>query len=112
MAKAKRRSGIALTVEDTKRTEPQPGPEEPEVKPEPEVKLETVVIELPLGEVGEKEYLSRHVESRLKTREQQQNMKRLVRGLQQSGAATKNGRPVQRAGEVIRWLMEQISDSE
>jgi hypothetical protein len=64
---------------------------------------------LPLGEVGEKEYLSRHVESRLKTLEQRIAMKRLLRGLQQAGAKTKDGRPVQRPGEVVRWLLEQIT---
>ncbi len=43
----------------------------------------TAVIEVPLGDVGETEYLSRHVESRLKTREQQLAMKRLLRGRRQ-----------------------------
>ena len=71
----------------------------------------TVVLEVPLGDVGEKEYLSRHVESRLKTREQRLAMKRLLRGLQQTGATTKDGRPVQRPGDVVRLLMEQISDA-
>lgn len=71
-----------------------------------------VTVELPLGDVGEKEYLTRHVESRLKTREQQMAMKRLLRGLQNSGATTRDGRPVQRPGEAVRWWLEQISDSD
>lgn len=91
-----------------------------ERKPAPELALKTVpeavpttvVVELPLGDVDKGEYLSRHVESRLKTRQQQLAMKRVVRGLQKAGAATKDGRPVQRPGEMVRWLLEQISDSE
>ena len=88
---------------------PEPNPPEPENTRKPELATETVVIELPLGEVSEKEYLSRHVESRLRTRDQQSTMKRLLRGLQASGATTKDGRPVQRAGEAIRYMMEQIA---
>jgi len=72
----------------------------------------TAIIEVPLGVVGNGEYLSRHVEARLKTREQQLAMKRLLRGLQQTGATTKDGRPVQRPGEVVRWMLEYISDSD
>jgi len=79
---------------------------------EPERTIQTVEIILPLGEVGEQEYLSRHVESRLKTRKQQLAMKRLLRGLKQSGMTTADGRPVQRPGEAIRWLVEQISGSD
>jgi hypothetical protein len=77
--------------------------------PSPEVAIETVLIELPLGKIGDQEYLSRHVESRLKTRGQQSAMKRLLRGLQASGAKTQDGRPVQRPGDTVRWLMERIA---
>jgi hypothetical protein len=83
--------------------------EELESKPQRELSTATAIIEIPLGEVADQEYLSRHVESRLKTREQQLAMKRLLRGLQASGATTQDGRPVQRTGDVIRWMMEQVT---
>jgi hypothetical protein len=65
---------------------------------------------MPLAPVSETEYLSDHVESKLRTQEQRRAMKRLLRGLQHQGAATKDGRPVQRPGEVVRWLMEQVAE--
>jgi len=80
-----------------------------ETKAAPEMTAETVLLELPLGEVGGGEYLSTHVEARLRTREQRLAMKRLLRGLQKAGAKTKDGRPVQRLGEAIRWLLEQVA---
>jgi hypothetical protein len=90
-------------------TEPAP-PKEPEAEPQSvaEPTIESVRIELPLGEVAESEYLSGHVESRLKTKEQKLCMKRLLRGLQQTGAVMKDGRHVQKAGDVIRYIAEQI----
>lgn len=78
----------------------------------PAVSPRVAVIELPLGDVGNREYLSRHVESRLKTQEQQLAMKRLLRGLQRTGATTKDGKPVQRPGEAVRWLLEKIGENE
>jgi len=84
----------------------------PETVDQPQVAPVTVLIEAPLGYVGKDEYLSRHVESRLKTREQQLAMKRVLRGLQSTGATTNDGRPVQRPGEAVRWLLEQVSGSE
>ncbi len=77
--------------------------------PIPKAEVEAVLVELPLGIVGEKEYLSYHVESRLRTHDQRLAMKRLLRGLQTSGAKTEDGRPVQRQGEVIRYVLERIA---
>lgn len=104
-----------VVVEPEPEMQPEPQMElepEPELKPDPRPKLETAVIEVPLGDIGSGEYLSRHIEGRLKTTRQQLAMKRLLRGLQQSGATTADGRPVQRPGEALRWLAEQISDSD
>ena len=85
-------------------------PDGNEAKAAVRVQTATVLVELPLGGVDSNEYLSSHVEARLKTLGQRMAMKRMLRGLQNSGAKTKDGRPVQRAGEAIRWLMEQIGN--
>jgi len=61
-----------------------------------------------LGVVGENEFLSRHVETRFATVEQRTTFKRLLRGLQHAGATTKDGRPVNRPGDVMRWMMENV----
>ena len=92
-------------------TEPIPASRQaPEPTPAPEPT--TTIIEVPLGTVGEKEPLVRHVESRLRARNQQLALKRLLRGLQETGTTLADGRPVRRPGDVIRWLMEQISGSD
>ena len=102
---AERTAGIKSTPRRQSETSPATTPEKtPETVPD----LQAVIIECPLGAVGDAEYLSRHVESRLKTREQQLAMKRLLRGLQGSHATTRDGRPVQRYGEAVRWILEQI----
>ena len=68
----------------------------------------TVVIELPIGDVTEHEYLSRHVEARFQTVGQQVAMRRIWRGLQSQGAKLGNGRPVTRSGDAVKWILEQI----
>jgi len=107
---AKKRSIKMQPVEakdEATATETPPAMEEVNV-----IGLATAIVEVPLGEVGEKEYLSNHVEARLTTNEQRVNWKRLCRGLQQQGATTKDGRAVQRPGQVVRWILERISESD
>jgi hypothetical protein len=67
----------------------------------------TAIIEVPLGTVTDSEYLSNHVESRLKDREKL-IFRRIFRGLQERGATTNDGRPVKRAGDVVRWMLDQV----
>ena len=75
----------------------------------PEVSAASMAImEVPLGDVTDKEYLTDHVESRLSSVSQRRAFRRLTRGLQQTGAKTLDGRAVTRPGDVVRWLMEQI----
>jgi hypothetical protein len=73
-----------------------------------EVTEQTAIIEVPLGTVTDSEYLSNHVESRLKGDHQKRVFRRLFRGLQEQGAKTNDGRPVTRAGDVVRWLLDQV----
>lgn len=96
------RKSVTTPTAETKVEQPQ----KPVAKENKAIK--TALVELPLGDVAQSEYLSTHVEARLKTREQQLTMKRLNRGLQALGAKTKDGRPVLRPGDVIRFLMERI----
>jgi hypothetical protein len=70
----------------------------------------SALIEVPLGEVHDKEYCSSHVESKLRTPQQRKAFRRLLRGLQQAGATTESGRPVSRGGDVIRWILEQVGE--
>jgi polysaccharide deacetylase 2 family uncharacterized protein YibQ len=72
-----------------------------------EVTEQTAIIEVPLGTVTDSEYLSNHVESRLKDKEKL-IFRRIFRGLQERGATTNDGRPVKRAGDVVRWMLDQI----
>lgn len=71
----------------------------------------TAIIEIPLGEVTEAEYLSDHVDARLKTINQRRAFRRICRGLQQTGAKTADGRPVTRPGDVVRYLLEQVGQN-
>ena len=75
---------------------------------QPEANAAMAIMEVPLGDVTDKEYLTDHVESRLSSVTQRRAFRRLTRGLQQTGAKTLDGRAVTRPGDVVRWLMEQI----
>lgn len=79
---------------------------------EPTTDEQTALVEVPLGEVAAAEYLSRHVEVRWKTEQQKLAFRRMWRGLQVRGAKTFDNRPVTRPGDALRWLMEQLSDSD
>jgi hypothetical protein len=70
--------------------------------------ITTTEIEIPLGEVSETEYLLQHVETRLNTDQQKRAFKRVFRALEQRGATLANGRPINRPGNVLQWLMEQV----
>jgi hypothetical protein len=64
-------------------------------------------IEAPLGSFSADDYLSRHVEIQLDTR-QRQNLRRLLNGLRTSGEKLANGRPVATNSDVVKWLLEQF----
>ena len=68
----------------------------------------TALIEVPLGNVTEQEYLARHVEVRFRTVDQQRTFRAILRGLQERGAKTKDGLFVTKPSDALRWLMEQV----
>jgi len=80
----------------------------PKPKPEPSGLPDAVTIQAPLGEIDQG-YLNRHVEARLTTEQQQQSMRRLLRGLQMAEERLSNGKPVASNADAIRWLLEQMA---
>lgn len=67
----------------------------------------TVLIEAPIGALVEGDYKPRHV-SIILFGEQQIAMKRLFRGMDETGARLKNGRRVSSNADVVRYLLEQV----
>lgn len=66
------------------------------------------VIEVPLGTIPEGVYITRHVEVQL-DHSQACTLRRLVEGLDASGARLANGKRVTAAADVVRWLLEQAA---
>jgi len=106
MGRRPTQQGKAKTIDAPVATPEQTKPDPKKGHAEPVI--ETAMIEIPMGDVGKKEYLSRHVEARFTSERQRLQFKRVLRGLQQSGAKTANGRPVNRPGDALRWLFENI----
>ena len=68
---------------------------------------DAATIQVPLGEFREG-FLSSHVEARLATEKQRQNLRRMLVGLRASGAKLENGRFVNTQADLIKWLLEQL----
>lgn len=69
-----------------------------------------VVIRVPLGpEPSPADYLSNHLEVRLLTPAQRLGLRLLCRGVDAAGLRLANGKRPSRAGDSIRWLLEQIA---
>ncbi len=75
----------------------------------------TVSIDVPLGQVdldqvaAGKLHLSRHVEIGRLTHDQKLALRRLQRGLDQSGARLANGKRIGSNADAVRWLLEQVA---
>ena len=69
----------------------------------------TVLIEAPVGALVEGDYRPRHV-SIILFGEQQSAMKRLFRGMDETGSRLKNGRRVSSNADAIRYLLEQVGE--
>lgn len=63
---------------------------------------------VPLGNVPNDAYLSRHVEARL-DRSQALALKRLMAGLRKRNDELRSGRPVVTPADAVRWLLEQVT---
>ena len=78
--------------------------------------LSVVEIEAPMGFVPmeqvrqQKYYLNRKVEARLLTQPQQIAMRRLQRGLDETGARLTNGQRVASNADAVRWLLERMHE--
>ena len=85
---------------------------EPPTTPAPPVKvierrIETVVVEIPLGEPPHR-FIETHVEGKL-WRDHAHTFVRLWQGLRDVDARTADGRKVKTYPDVLRWLMEQFA---
>lgn len=94
--------------------EPSPAPEPPKQPPAVSVKvierrIETVVVEIPLGEPPHR-FEQVHVEGWLR-RDAANTFARLRQALRDQGTRTANGRTVVSNPDVLRWLMEQFDAS-
>ncbi len=93
-----------LKLPDTK---PNNGKAKKLVKPKkPAVK--TVRISVPLGELPEQGYVSRHVDAQL-TRDQGAAFRRFCIGLTERNEKLANGKPVFSNADALRWFCEQLA---
>ena len=93
----------------TPKPDPKPIEEEPTAPPVQviERRIETVVVEIPLGETPHR---IRQVHlNLLLTKEHAQTFARLRQGLRDKGECTENGRKVDTVPDVARWLMEKFA---
>jgi len=81
---------------------------------EPSLKVETVELAIPFGEIPPGAYVSRteRVEFTSMTRRQSVALKKLTRGLEDSGKKLDDGTLIKRPGQAMRWLLEQIYQPE
>lgn len=84
--------------------------ESPEtVVPQIEAVSRSVVIEVPLLEIADNGYISRHVEINNLPPKHAATLKALTRALHEQHAKTAAGRHVDTPTDAIRWLLDQIS---
>lgn len=79
------------------------------VVPQIEAVSRSVVIEVPLLEVADNGYISRHVEINNLPPKHAATLKALTRALHEQHAKTAAGRHVDTPTDAIRWLLDQIS---
>jgi len=66
---------------------------------------------VPLGpETVDGGYTAHRVDVNNMSKVQRNNLKRLTRGLEDSGAKLKNGKAVTKSIDAIRWVLEKLSD--
>jgi hypothetical protein len=68
-----------------------------------------ICMELP--EIPETQHRLRHVDIGRLTQRQANMLKRIHRGLEDSGATLANGRQVRTAADVVRYLLENMNNS-
>lgn len=104
-----------------KKTTPDPKPVKETIDPKPiedqppappvqviERRIETVTVEIPLGEpLRHFQYI--HVEGRL-TKENAQTWARLRQGLRDKGAKTADGKDIRSEKHILDWLMEKFAE--
>lgn len=95
------------TAEEKKANKPPAETKPPKPVKIVERRIEAVVIEAPLGEIGPG-HRSRHVQLWLNT-QQAETMQRLVVGLRDKREVTVNGKEVRSAADTIRWLLEALA---
>lgn len=96
--------------EERLHSEPQKESEVP--TPAPEVRFAN--LDVPMGELASGAYVPRfeRMEFRSMSLVQARSLKRLTRGLEDSGETLSNGTRVSRPGQAIRWLLEQLDQPE
>ena len=89
--------------------EPKPIEEQPPAPPVQviERRIETVIVEIPLGETPHR---IRQVHlNLLLNKDHAQTFARLRQGLRDKGERTEDGRKVDTTPDVVRWLLEQFA---
>ena len=91
-------------------TKAEPAKQPPKAKPVHviERRIETVMLAVPLGEIGNGHRQS-HVEAWLKPT-QAETMQRLLLALRDKRETNANGREVKTAADAFRWLLEQMAE--
>ena len=67
-----------------------------------------VGLEVPLMEIPEGGYVTRHVEVQRLSLAQARTLKRIQCACLATGTRLTNGKPVQSGADAVRWLLEQV----
>ena len=73
-----------------------------------QVKPTIQAIEVPLGPVSTEENLPERIDIKCMPYHQRLALKKLLRGLEFSGAKLTSGAPVTRPTQAVQWLLEQV----
>ena len=94
----------AITLEEVNELQAEIEPAQPGIQ--------IATIDLPLGTVPPRCYVSRHCDSGNLSNAQAITLRRLLEGLQETNARLANGRRVQTSPDVLRYLLDTIGAHE
>lgn len=90
-------------------------PEGPQTVPQiqkPFCGTQTITIEIPIGELSERGYITRHVEVNRLSTAQMHALNRVLNGLRGAGAKlTEHDRLVDTPPDAMRWLLDLVADA-
>ncbi len=109
MPKKGRKMDLPTTIEREPIAAPVPVVAEVKTEPAPQPETEkTVSIQLPVGELGSGYGGTNRVDVQRMTPKQKRTLRRVLRGLEDSGARMADGRPVRTAQDVFKYILDRV----